>query len=207
MQVPNFIIMLGNRRNLIFRVSIVFNIAVFLYAAVHYSGNSPQGVEWVPITSDGSERAAELRYLKEDVRNDTLLKMVEPSARVFGEFTSQKVVPSTMSTVKQKDKSPSTASDLDKKISAVPSEANTINATLEPYDENVLSDSTLMLLRTLLGCNDKDYNSETLQRGEFWVLKNYVRANHGAIGCHETITYTTHGGFEFLDNLIPLLER
>lgn len=199
--------MLGNRRNLIFRVSIVFNIAVFLYAAVHYSGNSPQGVEWVPITADGSERAAELRYIKEDVRNDTMLKVAEPSARVFGEFTSQKVVPSTMSTVKQKDKRPSTASDLDKKISAVPSEANTINGTLEPYDENVLSESTLILLRALLGCNDKDCLPETMQRGEFWVLKNYVRANHGAIACHETITYTTHGGFEFLDNLVPLLER
>ncbi|KAJ8734665.1 hypothetical protein PYW08_013915 [Mythimna loreyi] len=207
MQVPNFIVMLGNRRNLIFRVSIVFNIAVFLYAAMHYSGNSPQGVEWVPITSDGSERAAELRYLKEDVRNDTITKMIEPSSRVFGESTSQKVVPSTMSTVKQKEKRPSTAADVEKKISAVPSEANIVNETLETYDETVLSDSTLTLLRAILGCNDKDYLPETMQRGEFWVLKNYVRANHGSLLCHESITYTTHGGFEFLDNLLPLLER
>lgn len=199
--------MLGNRRNLIFRVSIVFNIAVFLYAAVHYSGNSAQGVEWVPITSDGSERVAEYRYLKEDVRNDTVLKLPEPSARIVGEYTSQKVVPypSTTSTVKKTVSS--TASDVEKKISAVPSEANIINETLEMYDENVLSESTLTVLRTLLACNDKDFRPETMQRGEFWVLKNYVRANHGDIACHETITYTTHGGFEFLDNLLPLLER
>ena len=25
--------------------------------------------------------------------------------------------------------------------------------------------------------------------------------------CNESVTYTTHGGFEFLDNLEPLLQR
>ncbi|XP_021198369.2 beta-1,4-glucuronyltransferase 1 [Helicoverpa armigera] len=204
MQVPNFLIMLGNRRNLIFRVSIVFNIAVLLYAAMHYSGNSAPGVDWVPITSEGLERTAELRYLKEDVRNETMVRFAEFGPRV-AESTSQKVVPSTMSTVKKTVSS--TASDVDKKISAAPSEVNIVNETLDVYDESVLSETTLTLLRQLLGCNDKDFLPETLQRGEFWVLKNYVRANHGAIACHESITYTTHGGFEFLDNLLPLVER
>lgn len=205
MQVPNFIIMLGNRRNLIFRVSIVFNIAVFLYAAVHYSGNSAQGEEWVPITGDGAERLTEFRYLKEDVRNDTFMRLPEPSARIIGEFTSQKI-PSTMSTVNKTVSS--TVSDVEKKIiSAVPSEANATNKTVEAYDENVLTDATLRQLWVLLACSDKDFRPETMQRGEFWVLKNYVRANHGSLACHETITYTTHGGFEFLDNLLPLIER
>lgn len=36
---------------------------------------------------------------------------------------------------------------------------------------------------------------------------NYVQANHGRLHCDETITYTTHGDFRFLDNLVPLLER
>lgn len=62
-------------------------------------------------------------------------------------------------------------------------------------------------LRSLMKCNDKEYVAETLQRGDFWVLKNYVRANHGELKCHESITYTTHADFTFLDNLIPLLER
>lgn len=62
-------------------------------------------------------------------------------------------------------------------------------------------------LRALMKCNDKEYVSETLQRGDFWVLKNYVRAEHGELKCHESITYTTHADFTFLDNLIPLLER
>lgn len=62
-------------------------------------------------------------------------------------------------------------------------------------------------LRLLMKCNDKEYVPETLQRGDFWVLKNYVRAEHGELKCHESITYTTHADFTFLDNLIPLLER
>ena len=62
-------------------------------------------------------------------------------------------------------------------------------------------------LRSILKCYDKPYEPETLQRGDFWVLKNYVRAEHGDLKCHESITYTTHADYTFLDNLIPLLER
>ena len=43
-------------------------------------------------------------------------------------------------------------------------------------------------------------------RSEFWVLYNYIRAAR-EFNCNETITYTTHGDFTFLDNLEPLLER
>ena len=36
-------------------------------------------------------------------------------------------------------------------------------------------------------------------------MKNYVRADY--VHCHDTITYTTHSDFTFLENVIPLLER
>jgi len=62
-------------------------------------------------------------------------------------------------------------------------------------------------VRSLINCFDHDYHQQTLQRGDFWVLQNYVRAEHGDIKCHESITYTTHADYTFLDNLIPLLER
>ncbi|KAH8376663.1 hypothetical protein KR093_000657 [Drosophila rubida] len=62
-------------------------------------------------------------------------------------------------------------------------------------------------VRSLLNCYDHDYNQQTLQRGDFWVLQNYVRAEHGELKCHESITYTTHADYTFLDNLVPLLER
>ncbi|XP_055600367.1 beta-1,4-glucuronyltransferase 1-like [Uranotaenia lowii] len=64
-----------------------------------------------------------------------------------------------------------------------------------------------MKLRSLLNCHDRDYEPYIGQRGDFWVLKNYVRAEHGELRCHETITYTTHADYTFLDNLIPLVER
>lgn len=62
-------------------------------------------------------------------------------------------------------------------------------------------------LRSILNCHDRDYEPYIGQRGDFWVLKNYVRAEHGELRCHEAITYTTHADYTFLDNLIPLLER
>ena len=43
-------------------------------------------------------------------------------------------------------------------------------------------------------------------RNKYWVLYNYVRAEK-LFNCNETITYTTHGDFSFLDNLEPLLAR
>lgn len=61
--------------------------------------------------------------------------------------------------------------------------------------------------RLLLNCHNKDYQPYTEQRGDFWVLKNYIRAEHGELKCFETLTYTTHADYTFLDNLIPLLER
>lgn len=71
------------------------------------------------------------------------------------------------------------------------------------YWINLVSSS----FRLLLKCHNKEYMPYTEQRGDFWVLKNYIRAEHGELKCHETITYTTHADYTFLDNLVPLLER
>ncbi|XP_004928565.1 beta-1,4-glucuronyltransferase 1 isoform X2 [Bombyx mori] len=197
--------MVANRRNFIFRVSIVINIAVMLYAAMHLSANTSPMVEWVPVTGDGSERNAELQYLKREItRNDTD-RLIEPMIRDFEESTSQKST-STMPTTNKTASSTVSATDLEKKISAAPPDVD-INEMLDIVDENGLSDITLTRLRSLLACTEKDFLPQTVQRGEFWVLKNYIRADHGTIMCHESITYTTHAGFEFLDNVLPLVER
>ncbi|XP_017022035.1 beta-1,4-glucuronyltransferase 1 isoform X1 [Drosophila kikkawai] len=87
----------------------------------------------------------------------------------------------------------------------LPAEVN--NTQAEGYivtgDEKELEER----VRSLINCFDHDYHQQTLQRGDFWVLQNYVRAEHGEIKCHESITYTTHADYTFLDNLVPLLER
>jgi len=55
-------------------------------------------------------------------------------------------------------------------------------------------------------CFDREQTSRTAQRGDFWVLYNYVRASR-TFRCGESITYTTHADYSFLDNLEPLVER
>lgn len=55
-------------------------------------------------------------------------------------------------------------------------------------------------------CFDREQVPRTAQRGDYWVLYNYVRASR-SFHCSESITYTTHADYSFLDNLEPLLER
>lgn len=201
--------MVTNRRNFIFKVSIVINIAVLLYAAMHLSGNNPQGTEWVQVTGDGSERIAELRYpAREEYRNDSEMRIPESSSRILEESTSQKT-PSTLPTTNKTASSTASTDDRIEKKSAKwqDNEADLTNETLDIVEEDALSETTLARLHALLNCHEKDFLPQYLQRGEYWVLKNYVRADHGMILCHESITYTTHAGFEFLDNVEPLVER
>eukprot|EP00092_Neocalanus_flemingeri_P033251 GFUD01036158.1.p1 GENE.GFUD01036158.1~~GFUD01036158.1.p1 ORF type:complete len:478 (-),score=118.43 GFUD01036158.1:172-1605(-) len=55
-------------------------------------------------------------------------------------------------------------------------------------------------------CFNKPTNFSQGMRGKYWVLYNYIRAGKH-FHCNQTITYTTHGDFTFLDNLEPLLDR
>lgn len=59
----------------------------------------------------------------------------------------------------------------------------------------------------LTECRDKDFKPEILQHGNYTVLRNYIRAEHGEIGCGDSVTYVTQGSVNYLDNLIPVLER
>ena len=58
----------------------------------------------------------------------------------------------------------------------------------------------------LFPCDDLTPRTYFGQRGPFWVLYNYVKPTR-LFACDESLTYTTHADFTFLDNLIPLLER
>lgn len=96
---------------------------------------------------------------------------------------------------------------LSSKNEVVYQEVNMVNTS---YGEGVSTDGMLDLesrLKTLVHCHNKDYDATIGQRGDFWVLRNYIKAEHGELRCLETVTYTTHADYTFLDNLIPLLER
>lgn len=194
--------MLSNRRNLVFRVSIVINVFVLLYAAMHLSNTSP-AVEWVPVTLDGAERGADVRYMSlNDMRNFT----GDGDAGVRSGDDAPRVTP----TGPPANKTASSTSIIDAiKLTnnEVPSQEPTNESYTERPDDTVLPEATSLRLRTILECTERPFLYQIQQRGEFWALKNYVRAEHGAVPCHETITYTTHAGFEFLDNVQPLVER
>lgn len=55
-------------------------------------------------------------------------------------------------------------------------------------------------------CYDRFLERKIEQHGNFWVLSNYIRASK-QYRCFESITYTTHADYTFLDNLIPLVQR
>ncbi|XP_060524606.1 beta-1,4-glucuronyltransferase 1-like [Cylas formicarius] len=55
-------------------------------------------------------------------------------------------------------------------------------------------------------CLDRSVVPKTQQRGDYWVLYNYVTAQR-TFKCEESVTYTTHADYSFMDNLVPLLER
>ncbi|XP_031617236.1 beta-1,4-glucuronyltransferase 1 [Contarinia nasturtii] len=84
-------------------------------------------------------------------------------------------------------------------------EANFVNAS--DIQVNTEEHELETRLKLLIHCHDKEYEAQTVQRSDFWVLKNYIRADHGELRCFQTLTYTTHADYTFLDNLIPLLER
>lgn len=63
-----------------------------------------------------------------------------------------------------------------------------------------------MSLREAVPCNEKSTEPRRTQRGDYWVLYNYVPMSM-AVKCWESVTYTTHADYTFLDNLEPLLER
>lgn len=55
-------------------------------------------------------------------------------------------------------------------------------------------------------CEDKSIYQSFKQRGDYWVLYNYIVGSE-QVGCAESITYATHGDYTFLDNLPILIER
>lgn len=63
-----------------------------------------------------------------------------------------------------------------------------------------------MSLKEAVPCNEKSTEPRRAQRGDYWVLYNYVPMSM-SVRCWESVTYTTHADYTFLDNLEPLLER
>lgn len=66
--------------------------------------------------------------------------------------------------------------------------------------------SALRKLFEITECKTKPLETSFKQRGDFWVLYNYVKANK-RFRCYESITYTTQGDYRLLDDLLNLVRR
>lgn len=194
------------RRNWVLRCSIIANLAVLFYLCIHVVvKNGPVEYTFEPGAAAKSLASA----------GDTLPppQPQQDQMRTFILDKSNDINPNELA---QLDKINSTSSvnpnNANSSIVSLVSEfleeedAPT-TAAGAPADDTVLNERTLEWLRITLECKDRSFEPVTRQRGEFWVLHNFVRADHGPLGCHETVTYTTHGDFTFMDNLVPLLEK
>lgn len=56
-------------------------------------------------------------------------------------------------------------------------------------------------------CFNKKAEPRVYQKGNFFVVENFIKARHGDLDCLETITYTTNGEYRYLDNLWPVVEK
>lgn len=175
------------RRNWLLRCSIIANLAVLVYIGMHI------------VVKSGP-----VEYSYEQAQIATAFTIKDQS-RVFNQDQTKTVNLSSPVVFANASSPPLVVDNPDNDVDVVVDEVTSGLSVAQ--DETVLEVATLEVLRSIVNCQDKSFEPVTRQRGEFWVLHNFVKAEHGPLGCHETVTYTTHGDFTFMDNLVPLLEK
>jgi hypothetical protein len=83
---------------------------------------------------------------------------------------------------------------------------STSNTSLSPNQFELRLTSSYSSSQNWTSCDDLTSAPFIGQRGPYWVLYNYIRPLT-SFRCSESVTYSTHSDFTFLDNLKPLLER
>nr|XP_045619117.1 beta-1,4-glucuronyltransferase 1-like isoform X5 [Procambarus clarkii] len=85
-----------------------------------------------------------------------------------------------------------------------------INVSEESPQRRPDTATTLTLQEKMYGdageCVSGGLKPSVYQRGEYWVLENYIPALR-TFPCNQSITYTTHADYTFLHNLEPLTSR
>ncbi|KAL5273012.1 hypothetical protein ACFFRR_000031 [Megaselia abdita] len=75
------------------------------------------------------------------------------------------------------------------------------------YLTNYSTNNTNQELKKLIKCSDKNFDFYVDERGSFWVLKNFIKAEHGPLKCYESITYSTTTDIKCIQNVILIAER
>lgn len=179
------------RRNWVLRFSIVLNIVVLLYVATHIASRNG-GMDF-------------LEELQASGRNLASLEMTQEAAAVYqaqqqaqGSDTPDAPLPSQTQAVVQG----TTAPPANKYTRG----STTVATSTERKESSSTEADTPRTLQDVIPCRDRDRVSHIAQRGDYWVLYNYIPASR-QFHCWESITYTTHADYTFLDNLETLLDR
>uniref|UniRef100_A0A182VUQ8 N-acetyllactosaminide beta-1,3-N-acetylglucosaminyltransferase n=1 Tax=Anopheles minimus TaxID=112268 RepID=A0A182VUQ8_9DIPT len=72
--------------------------------------------------------------------------------------------------------------------------------------EGASHEALLRRLKTILNCNTPSNGYQLEMHGSHYLLRNFYSPER-TFNCYETITYTTHADYTFLDNVVPLLQR
>lgn len=62
-------------------------------------------------------------------------------------------------------------------------------------------------LKKILKCQENKFMELHYQYADYWVLENYIKAAHGKLKCHESITMTINGDSSFLKYIPTLISR
>lgn len=62
-------------------------------------------------------------------------------------------------------------------------------------------------LESLIKCQKKSFESNIYRSDKYWVLENFIKAEHGELECYELVTYATQGDYSELYNLKHLVDR
>lgn len=176
--------MLSNKRNFVLKCTLV---GVFLYLCIHLFSNSGTPSIFRELQQQSGRNLAAL-----DTQNILNAEINRELVNIKSEYAN--VVPTTRKTIE-----PS--------VVVVPTTKSVVAPEVtSPSLTTVYVPSVSERVKQATKCLDRTMLPKTQQRGDYWVLYNYIRAEK-RYRCEESITYTTHADYSFLDNLIPLMER
>ncbi|XP_044580381.1 beta-1,4-glucuronyltransferase 1-like isoform X2 [Cotesia glomerata] len=194
------------RRNWALRLSVVFNICVLLYICVHFRSGTwiEDASNWENSSEASNELQTNSNNQSSQIITSRLLNSIE--GRFFGKLISKgknKPTESIETSKMIENKEQTSHKSETAQSSSLFLSGQESSPLVQPSAAAV---SSPLSLKDIIKCNDKSLEARIAQRGDYWVLYNYVPMSI-YVKCWESVTYTTHADFTFLDNLEPLLQR
>ena len=213
--------MLFTRRNWVLRFSIFLNIVVLLYVGRHFaskngaidfieelqaSGRNLASIDisQLPVepASAGGNSAVTKFVILDNTDSETARSQSNTESKHSPIVPGSDVASSSVTSTKKPTKPSSIPTSEESVVMDLRDDKSPQQVPEPPQNNN----GTLKNLEDVVKCHDKSTDPRTAQRSDFWVLYNYIPATR-KFRCHESVTYTTHADYTFLDNLLPLLER